>query len=248
MTELFEKFEVNRDPRWPVISKLVGASLVLHLTFLWAVIYVPALRDTVNIAALIASTKFVDRDYEATRITDDVQIVQLNEKFRYPDGYFALGAQIDGQLPAQAAANDPFAPKIISQAGSTRDVVPEASPSPTPEASPSPAASPSASASPSAAVAQGAANSNQNTTPLTQEEAQKQLEKTAEANNVPLPDENQINKKPLKDFAAYANDLKTQGKLDLDKPFEIVIEAQQIHRDACGLPQLVVNGVFDGHC
>lgn len=226
MAELFEKFEVNRDPRWPVISKLVGASLVLHLTFLWAVIYVPALRDTVNIAALIASTKFVDKDYQATRITDDVQIVQLNEKFRYPDGYFALEAQIDGQLPAQAAPNDPFAPKIISQAGSTRDVVPEASPSPTPEASPSPEASPGASASPSAAVAQGAANSNQNPTPLTQEEAQKQLEKTAEENNVPLPDENQINKKPLKDFAAYANDLKNQGKLDLNKPFEIVVEAE----------------------
>ena len=41
-----------------------------------------------------------------------------------------------------------------------------------------------------------------------------------------LPDENQINKKPLKDFAAYANDLKNQGKLDLNKPFEIVIEAE----------------------
>ena len=43
---------------------------------------------------------------------------------------------------------------------------------------------------------------------------------------MPLPDENQINKKPLKDFAAHANDLKNQGKLDLDKPFEIVIEAE----------------------
>lgn len=29
---------------------------------------------------------------------------------------------------------------------------------------------------------------------------------------------------------------------------EIVIEAQQIHRDACALPQAVVNGVNDGHC
>ena len=61
---------------------------------------------------------------------------------------------------------------------------------------------------------------------MTVDEAQKQLEKTAEQNNVPLPDENQINKKVLKDFAAYANDLKNQGKLDLNKPFEIVIEAE----------------------
>ena len=43
---------------------------------------------------------------------------------------------------------------------------------------------------------------------------------------MPLPDENQINKKVLKDFAAYANDLKNQGKLDLNKPFEVVIEAE----------------------
>ena len=224
MAELFEKFEVNRDPRWQILSKLVGASVVLHLAFLWAVIYVPALRDTVNIAALIASTRFVDKDYEATQIADDVQIVQL-EKFRYPDGYFALGAQIDGQVPGQAAANDPFAPKIISQAGSTPNI-PDPSPSPTPQASPSPETSPIASASPSATSPENTANSNQNTTPLTPEEAQKKLDEVAAQNNVPLPDENQINKKVLKDFAAYANDLKNQGKLDLNKPFEVVIEAE----------------------
>lgn len=221
MAELFEKFEVNRDPRWQILAKLVSASLVLHLGLLWAVIYVPALRDTVNIAALIARTKFVDKDYKATQIADDVQMVKL-EKFRYPDGYFALEAQIDGQLPGQAAATDPFAPRIISQAGSTPNVNPEALPSPSPNASPSPDASPVASASPSAAIAQASPSSS----PLTPEEAQKQLEKTAEQNNVPLPDENQINKKVLKDFAAYANDLKNQGKLDLDKPFEVVIEAE----------------------
>jgi hypothetical protein len=228
MSELFEKFEVNRDPRWPVLTKLIGASLAVHLVLLWMVIYIPAVRDTLNIAALIASTKFVDKDYEATQIGDDVRLVQLNEKFRYPEGYFALEAQIEGQLPGQPAGPDPFAPRIISQAGSTPHVDPEASPSPSPGSSPSPTASPAASASPSAAVAEvpSPSNSNQNSTPLTPEQAQKELEKTAAQNDVPLPDETQINKKPLKDFAAYANDLKNQGKLDLNKPFEVVIEAE----------------------
>lgn len=232
MAELFEKFEVNPDPRWIVLTKLVGASLVVHLGLLWMVMYVPALRDTVNIAALIARTKFVDKDYEATQIGDDVQIVQLNEKFRYPDGYFALDAQLTGQ-PGQPAPPDPFAAQIISQAGSPGKVEPEASPEaspsplPSPEPSVSPSASPAASASPSAiAEASDAANANQNTTPLSPEESQKELEKAAAESNVPLPDENQINKKVLKDFAAYANDLKNQGKLDLNKPFEIVIEAE----------------------
>ena len=225
MAELFEKFEVNRDPRWVVLSKLIGASLVLHLALLWMAIYVPTVRDTINIAALIANTKWVDKPYDATQIGDEVQLVEL-EKFRYPDGYFALERQIAGQLPGPGATPDPFAPRIISQAGSEK-VEPEASPSPSPESSPSPTASPGASPSPSAAIAQVPnANANPTSTPLTPEEAQKQLEKTAEQNNVPLPDENQINKKVLKDFAAYANDLKNQGKLDLNKPFEIVIESE----------------------
>jgi Ni,Fe-hydrogenase III component G len=219
MTELFENFEVNRDARWIVLLRLVGASLVLHLTLLGMVVYVPAVRDTVNLAALIASTKFVDKDYEATQIGDGVQLVQV-AKFRYPDGYFA----VEGQGSA-ATAPDPFAPKIISQAQRGGGVEPEASPSPSPEPSASPLASPSASASSSAAVAQ-ASPANSSSTPLTPEEAQKQLEETAKENNLSLPDENQINRKPLKDFAAYANELKKQGKLDLDKPFEMVLVAE----------------------
>ena len=225
MAQLFENFEVNRDPRWvAVLTKLLGASLILHLALLWLAIYVPSVRDTINIAALIASTRFVDKDYEATQIADEVQLVQL-EKFRYPDGYFALENQIESGLPAAAATPDPFAPKIISQASQQRDVEAEPSPSPSPDASASPTASPAPSASPSAAIAQATETPSPGT-PLTPDEAQKQLEKTAEQNNVPLPDENEINKKPLKDLAAFANDLKNQGKLDLSKPFEVVIEAR----------------------
>jgi len=224
MAQLFDKFEVNRDIRWRVLAQLVGASLVLHLVLLWLTIYVPALRDTFNIAALIASTKFVEKDYQATQIGDDVQLVQL-EKFRYPAGYFTPEGQVAAEFPAQPTP-DPFAAQIISQAGPVRNIEPEVSPSPTPEPSASPTASPAPSASPAAAIAQASAEASPGNTPLTPEEAQKQLEKTAEQNNVPLPDENQINKKVLKDFAAYANDLKNQGKLDLNKPFEIVIEAE----------------------
>lgn len=217
MTELFENFEVNHDPKWPIITRLVGASLIVHLALLWLVLYVPAFRDTLNIAALIANTRFVDKDYAATQIGDEVQIVQL-EKFRYPDGYFAV-EQPGMEGVTGSAANDPFAPKIISQWRPGGDVDPEASPSPSPEASPSPLASPGASASPAIAA-------NASPSPLSQEDAQKELEKTAKQNDVALPEENQINKKVLKDFAAYANDLKNQGKLDLNKPFEVVIEAE----------------------
>jgi len=223
--ELFEKFEVNRDPRWQVLTKLVGASLVLHLAFLWAAIYVPVFRDTLNIAALIANTRFVEKDYNATQIGGDVQLVQLPDKFHYPEGYFAFEQQLaTGQVPGQAAAGvDPFAPKIISQWSKESKVDPEASPSPSPATSASPSASPAASTSPSAAAV---AQASPSPSPLTTEQAQEQLEKTAAENNVTLPDENEINKKVLKDFAVYANDLKNQGKLDFEKPFEIEIVAK----------------------
>ncbi|HEY0364906.1 MAG TPA: hypothetical protein VGC73_00445, partial [Pyrinomonadaceae bacterium] len=220
--DLFQRFEVNREPRWQVLTKLAGASLVLHLVFVWMVVYVPAFRDTLNIAALIASTKFVDKDYEATRIGDDVQLVQLSDKFHYPEGYFALESQLAaGQVPGHTAAVDPFAPRIISQASKQSKIDPEASPSPSPAASASPTASPAASPSASA-IAQASPSAS----PLTPEQAQKELEKTAEQNSVTLPDENEINKKVLKDFAAYATELKNQGKLDFEKPFEIEIEAK----------------------
>ena len=77
-------------------------------------------------------------------------------------------------------------------------------------------------------VAQANASPSPGVSPTSKqvEQAQKQLEKTAAENNLTLPKEGEINKKALKDFAAYANDLKNQGKLDLDKPFEIVIEAE----------------------
>jgi hypothetical protein len=205
-----------------MLMRLTGASLALHVALMLVVIYVPAVRDTVNIAALIASKEWVDQDYVATQIGEDVQIVQL-EKFRYPDGYWSPESQGFAN-PSVAGASDPFAPKIISQWRAGEPDVQE-TPSPSPEASPSasPGASPSASASP--AIAQNASPSP-SASPLTQEEAQKELEKTAAQNNVTLPEETQINKKPLKDFAAHANDLKNQGKLDLNKPFRIVIEAE----------------------
>jgi hypothetical protein len=110
---------------------------------------------------------------------------------------------------------------------------PLALPSPSPSATPlpSPVATPSsptvaqANVSPSSSPKPGA-DQKQGDQKLTPEQAQVELEKTAAENNLELPKEGEINKKALKDFAAFANDLRQKGKLDLDKPFEIVIEAE----------------------
>jgi hypothetical protein len=223
MAELFANFEVNNELRWPIILRLLGGSLAAHLLVVACLMYVPAFRDAFNLASLLADTNFVDKPYARTEIGgDDVQIVELTgEKFHYPEGYFAMDSQPQAFPPVAPGA------QIISQAQPPTVATPEPSPLPSPSPvispSPSPINSPAtpavATASPNPAASPGSAK-------LTPEEAQKELEETAAKNNIDLPKENEINKKALKDFAIYANDLKNKGQLDLNKPFEIVIEAE----------------------
>lgn len=218
MAELFKNFEINDELRWPVILRLIGGSLVAHVLAIACLMYVPAFRDAFNLASLIADTNFVDKDYARTNIGDDVQIVELSgEKFHYPEGYFALDQQ-PPEFPPVAP------PTFVSQAPAIKVSTPEPSPSPSPDLS----ASPNPLVSPSSPIAKASPKPAASPSPstLTPEEAQKELEKTAAKNNLELPKENEINKKALKDFAIYANDLKNKGQLDLNKPFEIVIEAE----------------------
>jgi len=217
MSELFANFEVNRAPRWPILLQLTGGSILLHFALLSLVIYVPAFRDALNVAALIANTKFVDKAYNRTEIADVTLL--STEKFHYPEGYFALDNQLSAeQLIAGNSGPQQFAPKIISRAQSSKKVEPEASPSPSLSPGPSP--------SPAASVATSATAEADPNKKLTPEEAQKKLEQTAAENNLELPEETQLNRQVLKDFAKYAEDQKKAGKLDLDKPFEVVIEAE----------------------
>jgi hypothetical protein len=231
MAELFTDFEVNRDPRWQVILRLLGGSIAVHLLVIICVLYIPGVREAFNLAVLIADTNFVDKPYTKTEIGDDVQFVQLSSnKFRYPDGYFALD---EGLIP-------PPAPIVAPPVFTTAPPAPQSAPLPLALPSPSPSATPLPSPVPAQSQSQTVAQANASPSPGTKsgtdqkqddqkqtpEQAQAELEKTAAKNNIELPTEGEINKKALKDFAAFANDLKRQGKLDLDKPFEIVVEAE----------------------
>ncbi|HEY8185354.1 MAG TPA: hypothetical protein VIF64_04770 [Pyrinomonadaceae bacterium] len=225
MAELFANFEVNRESRWPIILKLLAGSLVLHSLAAACVLFIPGVRDAFNLATLIADTKFVEKDYEKTEIGDEVQLVEMaSNKFHYPEGYFAPETQL-GTLPQPT----PVTPQFIAQAQPPITIQPELAPSPSPTPSPSatPSPSPVVTASPSTVVAEGKPGPPPAQSPtLNADEAQTELDKTAAKNNLDLPKENEINKKAMKDFAIYALDLKNKGKLDLNQPFEIVIEAE----------------------
>jgi hypothetical protein len=223
MSKLFANFEVNQEARWPVVSKLLAGSLGVHLLFIAGVLYIPAVRDAFNLASLIAGTNFVDKPYQRTEIADDVQLVELtSEKFSYPPGYFATAAQVMA-LPSPTPL--PFLAQALKPAAVQPELAPPPFPSVSPIAMPTPV--PATSGSKSPAVAQVKASPTPTSAPtMTADQAQTELDKTAAKNNLDLPKENEINKKAMKDFAAYANDLKNQGKLDLNQPFEIVIEAE----------------------
>ncbi|HEV7796901.1 MAG TPA: hypothetical protein VGO73_02000 [Pyrinomonadaceae bacterium] len=223
MSELFAHFEVNPDPRWPVVSKLLAGSLVMHLLFVGCVLYIPGVRNAFNLASLLAGTNFVNKPYQRTEIADDVTLVDLtSEKFHYPEGYFAP----EGQVMAEPSPTPlPFLAQAMKPVPVQPELAPSLFPSPAPVATP--ATTPGAIASSSPTAAQVKASPSPTKSPaMTADEAQTELDKTAKQNNLALPKENEINKQAMKDFATYALDLKKQGKLDLNKPFEIVIEAE----------------------
>jgi hypothetical protein len=227
MPNLFAHFEVNREARWPILLRLVGVSLAFHMLGLATVVYVPPLRDALNVAALMSDSRFVDRPYARTELGENIQVVQLMPKFHYPEGYFALDADVTVQPPPFNTGD-----RIISQA---KPPTPIASPTPSPEPSPSPsetpkstAATPNTSISGTTGAAVGAQASpapDAQKDSTADQKAQAQLEQAAAANNVDLPAENEINKKPLKDLASYANDLNHDGKLNLNQSFEVTVVA-----------------------
>jgi hypothetical protein len=215
MPELFEKFEVDREPRWPIMKRLLGGSIALHFVMLACVFYVPAVRDALNIAAIYSDTDFVSRDYKKTNIEDRAQILNL-PKFQYPEGYFA----------PPAPPPDPFAAQVVSTAPPMVMTPPAMMPK-TPNVKPTPTPAPSASPSPSVDPKDPAAQVATNGAPKTPAEAEAELARLAAQGNVDRPTDEEIrndfNNKPFKDWAKKANDLKTQGKLDLNKPLEITI-------------------------
>ena len=210
---LFDHFEVNREPFWPIIARLLGGSIILHAVLAAGIFFIPAVRDALSIAVMFRGAGFVDRPYTKTRIENEGDIVEITtERFRYPDGYFAMDAQaLPSPLPPIAFTPKSFPPAQL--------------------ATPSPATTASPIASPATAIAAGA---NPSPSVSAEDEKAKQkveaeLDRAAAENGVKRPKE--INTRPFKDLLADAKKKKDSGEIDLSKPVEITVEAD---RDADG--------------
>jgi hypothetical protein len=217
---LFDHYEVNREPFWPKMSWLVAGSGAWHLVLLVLILLIPPVRDAFSITAMFQGAGFVDKAYVHTDIEDADIIDFSNEKFHYPEGYWAMDQQ---GLPSMSEFPvAPFRPTHYSAP-------------PNPNASPSPSITPTPGTTPAPLIAGnktgGGKNAESKPTPLASPEdksvaqAQKELEAAAKKTGIELPQEGEINKAPFKALAMYATDLRDAKKLDLNQSFEISIEA-----------------------
>ena len=214
MAELFANFEVNRAPLWQRLTRLTVLSVVMHTLFFVAALYIPALREAFHLVDKASGAEYVDEEYEKSDIRDQAVMIDASEKLYYPQDYF--------NAPQAAAVAAPE-PVIMEQPRplpiSTPTPTPIPTPTPTPEASPSP--------QPSATTAN--ANDGEKVTDGTKSEAdkEKELDDLAAKTGVVRPQEGKINKRPLKDWLAKANELKVKGELDLSGMVEVEIVAQR---------------------
>lgn len=217
VAELFTNYEINGMPRWRLLSRLAILSIVLHAAAIAGAIFIPAVRDMLDVVRLAAGAEYVDEDYDPTIIGERAELITISPdgKLHYPSGYFGV--------------KKPAAPIVVAEARPT----PMPTPKPTPKPKPSPTPSPSPAEGETTEEMAAAGE------PQTKEEAEKAIDEAAKKNGVVRPDEGKINKRPLKDWLAYANNLKTKGDLDLSKVVEIIIVARRDAKGKLHNPQVV---------
>lgn len=219
MAELFQDFEINRLPWWEHVWRIIAGSLVLHFILVIAVLYIPGLREAVNIASIFSKAKYVDEAYDKTIIGERAVLINPNA-FEYPPGYF--------QNPAMPPQTE-LAPQIIA----TPTPVPPPPPppprparapkvTPTPVAAASPAPTPAAQPSPSPKDELASLGINEN---MSKEEQDRKIDDIAAKSGVERPNEDLINKKPLKDWLANAKEKKDKNEINLTGQIEMIIEA-----------------------
>lgn len=216
MGQLFERFEINRAPRWPLLSRLVALSVVLHGLFFVAVVYVPTLRGLLYVASNVSGIQFVSEDYDRTLIGQRATIVRLepHETLYYPPDYFgapeaAETTQFDPMLVQQAAPPPPPPPMPTYRPRRSRTprVLDEAPAEPTPTPTPEEAAQATPTPSPEVLTEE-------------QKRAEEEMARIARENGIARPPGN-INTKPFEDIAVKGKELFDQGKLNLDSALDV---------------------------
>lgn len=209
MAELFQSYEARQRTRTGrrVLAWLV-ASIALHLSFVVAVVYVPALQSALQIASILNGMEYGDEDYERTTLDGAaVTYVRTSDFFQYPAGYFSKIKPTD--LSGATAQPSPSAQP-------TPAPTPRPTPSPvaTPRPLPSPSATPSPTSSPVTAETETTAKADE---PAKPEPSPESVEDKLKA----LP---KINSRPFTDFIRRTKTLVDEGKFELNV-LQVSVEA-----------------------
>ena len=214
MAEIFHTHaRLNRDTRTPRMLRTLAASLAAHALFIASVVYVPAVRDTFNLASTLSGLQFVEEDYTKTHVGQraDVMLNFADNKLYYPPGYFSSTA-----LPSP---NDPQVVAEVRPMPTPKPIRIRPRPTPTPEASPSPEATPEE----TAANDEGDPNASPTPalTPQTAEEAER-IAKEANVEKFPT-----INTKPFTDLLKQGREMRDAKEIDLSGTLEMEVEADR---------------------
>lgn len=220
MAELFQNFEIHKSPWWERVWRILAGSVGLHIILVAVVLYVPSVREAFNIASVFSEAKYVDEDYNKTAIGERAVLINTRDVFEYPPGYFSSPVVDQSQLAPQVIATAtpiplPPPPPPMRQPKvkpTPAEAVASASPAPSPGASPQP--------SPAEDLTAGI------TETMSKEEQEKKLNDIAAKSGIERPNEDMINKKPLKDWLALAKEKKDKNEINLQGVIEMTVEGE----------------------
>ncbi|HLL72187.1 MAG TPA: hypothetical protein VK363_12170 [Pyrinomonadaceae bacterium] len=217
MAELFHTHaRLNKDTRTPRMLRTVAASLAAHALFIASVVYIPAVRDTFNLASALSGLQFVEEDYTKTAVGQraDVMLNFADNKLYYPPGYFS-----STEMPL------PTDPQFVAEVRP----VPTPRPirvKPTPRTTPTPDASPSPEETSETAANEGdkTGDPDASPTPATPQSAEEAERIAKEANVEKFPT---INTKPFTDLLKQGKQMRDDKEIDLSGTLEMEVEADR---------------------
>jgi outer membrane biosynthesis protein TonB len=238
MAELFTDLDLDRRaPRGKSLLRTLAGSLALHAAFILALIYVPAVRDTFQLASALSGLKFVDAAYTQTDVRERAIMINANDKLYYPPGYFEQAAQNGTSSPVAPPVNDVKLVSVYKPEKPKPTPTPVPTPSPTPSVSPSPEIAQtdqSQPAVPGASPSAAPVASPSPADPQTSEQAEQALTQNNQPKFPP------INTRPFTDLLQKGKDMKDAGEIDLTGTLELTIEADR--RDDGTLANIEVTG------
>lgn len=227
MAELFADFDLDRRaPRARRVLRTLAGSIALHAVLILCMIYVPAVRDALQLADTLAGLRIIDDpNYKKAAVHEqgDVTIINLaDSKFYYPPGYFEVA---NGEVPAAAQpttpppANDVRLVSEYKPAKPTPTATP--TPVPVPAVTPSPAATPETAQNGQAQAAPGA-SPTASPSPQTAAEIDQALQ-AAQQEKFPV-----VNTAPFTDLLKKGKKMKDTGELNLAGTLELTVEADRL--------------------